>query len=124
MVNGYVQAGDGREALAVFSRMQAQGVCPDDTVLVGVLAACAQLGALEHGYLKATCTRTTVFLGTTLVDMYAKCGEVQLGMEVFEGMKDMNVHLDYYDKGPGDARPRLRFVEDLLLDGELRCRAG
>ncbi|KAM0931107.1 hypothetical protein ACQ4PT_000587 [Festuca glaucescens] len=96
MVNGYVQAGDGREALLVFSQMQDQGVCPDDTVLVGVLAACAQLGALEqgkwvHGYLKATCTRITVFLGTALVDMYAKCGEVQLGMEVFEGMKDKNV---------------------------------
>uniref|UniRef100_A0A453E4J5 Pentatricopeptide repeat-containing protein n=1 Tax=Aegilops tauschii subsp. strangulata TaxID=200361 RepID=A0A453E4J5_AEGTS len=96
MVNGYVQAGDVREALGVFSQMQAQGVRPDDTVLVGVLAACAQLGALEqgkwvHGYLKANNIRITVFLGTALVDMYAKCGEVQLGMEVFEGMKDKNV---------------------------------
>ncbi|XP_037409479.1 pentatricopeptide repeat-containing protein At5g66520-like [Triticum dicoccoides] len=96
MVNGYVQAGDGREALGVFSQMQAQGVRPDDTVLVGVLAACAQLGALEqgkwvHGYLRANNIRITVFLGTALVDMYAKCGEVQLGMEVFEGMKDKNV---------------------------------
>ncbi|CAM0911325.1 unnamed protein product [Alopecurus aequalis] len=93
---GYLRAGDGREALVVFSRMQAEGVCPDDTVLVGVLAACAQLGALEHGkwvhgYLKANCIRITVFLGTALVDMYAKCGEVQLGMEVFEGVKDNNV---------------------------------
>ncbi|VAH73222.1 unnamed protein product [Triticum turgidum subsp. durum] len=96
MVNGYVQAGDGREALGVFSQMQAQGVRPDDTVLVGVLAACAQLGALEqgkwvHGYLRANNIRMTVFLGTALVDMYAKCGEMQLGMEVFEGMKDKNV---------------------------------
>ncbi|VAH73225.1 hypothetical protein VPH35_050233 [Triticum aestivum] len=96
MVNGYVQAGDGREALRVFSQMQAQGVRPDDTVLVGVLAACPQLGALEqgkwvHGYLRANNIRMTVFLGTALVDMYAKCGEVQLGMEVFEGMKDKNV---------------------------------
>ncbi|KQJ95794.1 hypothetical protein BRADI_3g19052v3 [Brachypodium distachyon] len=96
MVNGYVQAGDGKEALVVFSRMQAEGVRPEDTVLVGVLAACAQLGALEqgkwvHGYLKANSISITVFLGTALVDMYAKCGEVQLGMEVFEGMKDKNV---------------------------------
>ncbi|RCV30450.1 hypothetical protein SETIT_6G095800v2 [Setaria italica] len=96
MVNGYVQAGDGREALEIFARMQAEGVCPDDTVLVGVLAACAQHGALEqgkwvHGYLKANDTRITVFLGTALVDMYAKCGEVQLAMDVFEAMKDKNV---------------------------------
>ena len=44
MVNGYVQAGDGMEALEMFARMQAEGVYPDDTVLVGVLAACAQPG--------------------------------------------------------------------------------
>uniref|UniRef100_A0A0D9X5U0 Diacylglycerol kinase n=1 Tax=Leersia perrieri TaxID=77586 RepID=A0A0D9X5U0_9ORYZ len=93
---GEDQAGDGREALALFARMQAEGVRPDDTVLVGVLAACAQLGVLEqgkwvHGYLKANSIRITVFLGTALVDMYAKCGEVQLGLEVFKGMKEKNV---------------------------------
>ncbi|KAJ1267962.1 hypothetical protein BS78_07G099300, partial [Paspalum vaginatum] len=96
MVNGYVQAGDGREALAMFSQMQSEGVRPDDTVLVGVLAACAQHGALEqgkwvHGYLRTSGSRITVFLGTALVDMYAKCGEVRLAMEVFEGMKEKNV---------------------------------
>uniref|UniRef100_A0A0E0I9A0 diacylglycerol kinase (ATP) n=1 Tax=Oryza nivara TaxID=4536 RepID=A0A0E0I9A0_ORYNI len=96
MVNGYVQAGDGREALGLFARMQADGVIPDDTVLVGVLAACAQLGVLEqgkwvHGYLKANNIRITVFLGTALVDMYAKCGEMQLAMEVFKVMKEKNV---------------------------------
>lgn len=96
MVNGYVQAGDGREALRIFAQMQAEDVCPDDTVLVGVLAACAQHGALEqgkwvHGYLKARGIRITVFFGTALVDMYSKCGEVQLAMEVFERMEDKNV---------------------------------
>ncbi|XBJ18687.1 hypothetical protein VPH35_009797 [Triticum aestivum] len=73
MVNGYVQAGDGMEALGVFSQMQAKGVLPDDMVLVWMLAACARLGALEQG------------------NWYAKCGEVHLGMEVFEGMKGKNV---------------------------------
>ncbi|KAL5221448.1 hypothetical protein ABZP36_026161 [Zizania latifolia] len=96
MVNGYVQAGDGREALGLFTQMQAKGVRPDDTVLVGVLAACAQLGVLEqgkwvHGYLKANDITITVFLGTALVDMYAKCGEMQLGLEVFKRMKEKNV---------------------------------
>ncbi|KAF6996371.1 hypothetical protein CFC21_012716 [Triticum aestivum] len=33
----------------------------------------------------------TVFLGTALVDMYAKCGEVHLGVEVFEGKKGKSV---------------------------------
>ncbi|XP_062205221.1 pentatricopeptide repeat-containing protein At5g66520-like [Phragmites australis] len=38
-------AGDRREALGMSAQMQAEGVCPDDMVLV----ACAQLGALEQG---------------------------------------------------------------------------
>jgi pentatricopeptide repeat protein len=96
MVDGYVQAGGGLEALVMFARMQTEGVFPEDTVLVGVLVACAQHEALGqgkwvHGYFKANGIRITVFLGTALVDMYAKCGEVQLAMEVFEGMKDKNV---------------------------------
>ena len=73
-MNGYVQAGDGREALGAFSQMQAEVV--DDTVLValGVLAACPQLGALEqekwvHGYLKANNISLSVLLGTAFVDM-------------------------------------------------------
>uniref|UniRef100_A0A452ZCI3 Pentatricopeptide repeat-containing protein n=1 Tax=Aegilops tauschii subsp. strangulata TaxID=200361 RepID=A0A452ZCI3_AEGTS len=41
--------------------------------------------------LKENNIRMTVFLGTALVDMYAKCGEVHLGVEVFEGMKGKNV---------------------------------
>jgi hypothetical protein len=53
------------------------------TVLVGVLAACAQHGALEQGEVVAwlpECSwhKITVFFGTALVDMYSKCGEVQL----------------------------------------------
>lgn len=96
MVNGYVQAGDGREALRIFARMQAEDVRPDDTVLVGVLAACAQHGALEqgkwvHGYLKAHGIKINLFFGTALVDMYSKCGEVQLAMDVFERMQYKNV---------------------------------
>lgn len=58
------------------------------TVLVGVLAACAQHGALEqgkwlHGYLTAHGNKITRIFGTALVDMYPKCGEMQLTMEVF-----------------------------------------
>ena len=32
-----------------------------------------------------------VFVGTALVDMYAKCGYIDMAEEVFEGMSKMNV---------------------------------
>ena len=34
---------------------------------------------------------TDVFVGTALVDMYAKCGCIDMAEEVFEGMSKMNV---------------------------------
>ncbi|KAL5231037.1 hypothetical protein ABZP36_029813 [Zizania latifolia] len=104
MVNGYVQAGDGREALGLFTQMQAEGVRPDDTVLVGVLVACVQLGVLEqgkwvHDYLKANDIRITVFLVMALVDMYAKCGEVSSQMTSPSLVHCAHAHTGFVDKG-------------------------
>lgn len=96
MVSGYVQGGRSKEALDVFSQMQAEGCKPDDTTLVGVLAACAHLGALEqgkwvHSYLKGNNLRVSVFLGSALIDMYSKCGDAELGLKVFKEMRDKNL---------------------------------
>ncbi|XP_008803874.1 pentatricopeptide repeat-containing protein At5g66520-like [Phoenix dactylifera] len=96
MISGYAQGGCSKEALGLFSRMQAEGFKPDDTTLVSVLAACAHLGALEqgkwvHGYLRSNGIKISVFLGTSLIDMYAKCGKVELGLEVFNGMQEKNL---------------------------------
>ncbi|XP_010277978.1 PREDICTED: pentatricopeptide repeat-containing protein At5g66520-like [Nelumbo nucifera] len=96
LIAGYVQCGLSREALSHFSRMQAELIKPNEVTLVSVLSACAQLGALEqgkwvHGYLKSNNMEGSVFLGTSLIDMYAKCGEVELAKEVFNGMKAKNL---------------------------------
>ncbi|XP_072954292.1 pentatricopeptide repeat-containing protein At5g66520-like [Typha angustifolia] len=96
IISGYVQRGCSKEALGLFSQMQTEGFQPDDTTLVGVLAACAHLGALElgkwvHSYLKSNGIRMSMFLGTSLIDMYAKCGEVELGLRVFNEMREKNL---------------------------------
>ncbi|MQL82378.1 hypothetical protein Taro_014860, partial [Colocasia esculenta] len=96
MVAGHVQCGEARDGLALFSRMQAEGFQPNEGTLVSVLSACAQVGALEqgkwvHGYLQSKGIGTNVFLGTSLIDMYAKCGEVELALEVFNGMNEKNL---------------------------------
>lgn len=96
MVSGCVGCGKSKEALEAFARMQGEGFEPEDRTLVSVLAACAHLGALEqgkwvHGYLRGKGRRVTVFLGTALVDMYAKCGEVELGLRVFREMPERNL---------------------------------
>lgn len=61
------------------------------------LAACAHLGALcqgkwIHEYVKKRKgLNSDVFIGTALVDMYAKCGCIDLAVEAFEGMPKRNV---------------------------------
>lgn len=96
VIAGYVQVGLSKDALGVFALMQAGPDRPNEATLVSVLGACAHLGALEqgkwvHGYLKSDGMRLNVFVGTALIDMYGKCGEIDLGLEVFSEMEERNL---------------------------------
>jgi pentatricopeptide repeat protein len=95
MISGYTQADKCLEDLALFSRMQAIEVEPNDVTLVSVLSACAVLVALEtgkwvHSYIRRNHLPLTVVLGTALVDFYAKCGCIDSAVEVFELMPVKN----------------------------------
>ncbi|MED6134701.1 hypothetical protein PIB30_039536 [Stylosanthes scabra] len=97
MVAGYAQCGSSREALELFREMQVEGVMLNEVSMVLLLSACTQLGALDqgrwaHAYVERSKLRITVSLGTALVDMYAKCGDVDKAMEVFWEMKERNVY--------------------------------
>ncbi|GJN27262.1 hypothetical protein PR202_gb15268 [Eleusine coracana subsp. coracana] len=95
MISGYTQADQCQEALALFSRMQATKLEPNDVTMVSVLSACAVLGALEtgkwvHSYVRRKHLPLTVVLGTALVDFYAKCGCIDSAVEVFKSMPVKN----------------------------------
>ncbi|KAF8369502.1 hypothetical protein HHK36_032477 [Tetracentron sinense] len=49
MIAGYAQNGMPMEALALFREMQLLDQEPNAAILVSVLSACSQLGALDHG---------------------------------------------------------------------------
>lgn len=97
MIAGYAQCGKSREALNLFHLMQMEGVRVNEVSMVSVLSACSHLGALDqgrwaHAYIERNKLRMTVTLGTALIDMYAKCGNMNKAMEVFWGMKEKNVY--------------------------------
>lgn len=97
MIAAYTQCGKSREALALFHMMQVDGVKVNEVSMVSVLSACSHLGALDHGkwahaYIEKNRLRMTVTLGTALIDMYAKCGDMKRAMEVFWGMSEKNVY--------------------------------
>ncbi|XP_042515414.1 pentatricopeptide repeat-containing protein At5g48910-like [Macadamia integrifolia] len=96
MIDGCNKGGRFKDALMVFHQMQREGVRPRKFVLSSVLAACANVGALDQGrwietYIKRDSIRLDAVLGTSLVDMYAKCGRLDLAWEVFEKMKHKEV---------------------------------
>ncbi|XP_074583449.1 putative pentatricopeptide repeat-containing protein At5g40405 [Curcuma longa] len=97
MIAGYSQVGRSRDALQLFSSMQLEGMRVSEATLVSVLTACGHLGALDqgkwvHSYLQRNRLRITVTLGTALVDMYSKCGDMEWAMEVFWRMQEKNVY--------------------------------
>ncbi|XP_022774476.1 pentatricopeptide repeat-containing protein At3g28660-like [Durio zibethinus] len=98
LMSGLIRCRLGAQALSVFKEMLVFGVEPDEFCLTTALTACAQSGSLWEGkwiheYVKKreNYLELDVFIGTALVDMYAKCGCLDLAVEVFEGMSKRNV---------------------------------
>ncbi|CAK9226489.1 unnamed protein product [Sphagnum troendelagicum] len=91
IIFGYVKCGQGCKALQLFQQMQREDVEPGPGTFVGVLNACASLMAFEEGrcihkqIIEYSC-ETNVFVGNSLIDMYAKCGSMREAWRVFDMM--------------------------------------
>lgn len=69
---------------------------PDGATMVSVLSACADIGALgmgkmAHEYLERNKIELDLKLGTALVDMYAKCGDIRNSLGVFNDLQHRDV---------------------------------
>ncbi|XAR52718.1 hypothetical protein NMG60_11020926 [Bertholletia excelsa] len=96
MISGYAQFDQFSKTLELFQQMLLEEVRPDETTLVSVLSACTRLAALDqgkwiHAYIKKNDLKINVILGTTLIDMYMKCGCVENAVEVFSDMEEKGV---------------------------------
>lgn len=96
MISGYAQHEHFSEALALFQEMQLHGIRPDETTLVSVISACTHIAALDlgkwvHAYISKNDLKVNIILGTTLIDMYMKCGCVANAMEIFNAMEEKGV---------------------------------
>nr|XP_010938497.2 LOW QUALITY PROTEIN: pentatricopeptide repeat-containing protein At3g62890-like [Elaeis guineensis] len=92
MIDGFVKCGDHRGALQLFRNMQREAcIEPNEFTISSVLAACAKLGALEHGkwahaYIDRCGMKVNMVLGTSLIDMYARCGSIDRARLVFDSL--------------------------------------
>ncbi|KAG6587565.1 Pentatricopeptide repeat-containing protein, partial [Cucurbita argyrosperma subsp. sororia] len=97
LITGYTHNRKFREAINAFRGMLAAGAEPSERTVVVVLSACSHLGALNqgkwiHDFIYQNKLRLNVFVGTALIDMYAKCGVVEEAEKVFEEIRDKNVY--------------------------------
>lgn len=98
MISGYSRMGFAREAVEMFRGMRVAGFKPNEMTLVSVLGACGDLGDLEmgrwiEGFVEASGMVVNSYIGSSLIDMYGKCGDLQSARQVFDrsGKKDMVV---------------------------------
>ncbi|KAK7344837.1 hypothetical protein VNO77_14980 [Canavalia gladiata] len=99
LISAYEQNGKPREALSLFHKMQlSKNAKPDEVTLVCALGACTQLGAIDFGrwihvYIKKHDIYLSCHIATSLVDMYAKCGDLEKATEVFHLVEKKDVYL-------------------------------
>ncbi|XP_042471396.1 pentatricopeptide repeat-containing protein At1g11290, chloroplastic-like [Zingiber officinale] len=96
MILGYAQNDRVEDALRLFNKMQWENVRPDSFTMVSVIPAIADLSVLRqakwiHGLAIRLCLEENVFVMTSLVDLYAKCGSVRIARKLFDSMEDRHV---------------------------------
>lgn len=97
MISGYVNTLQAPEALSLFSTMWVQPELRlDPFVLSLALKACGlsmnmYYGALLHGFSVKSGLINSVFVGSSLLDMYTKIGKIEQGCRVFDQMPIRNV---------------------------------
>ncbi|KAM7509441.1 hypothetical protein LguiA_019894 [Lonicera macranthoides] len=89
LITGLAQNGSNNEAIAQFREMLEAGIRPNNVTIIGVLTACTNTcsllqGRAIHGYIVRHNICLSIMLATSLVDMYAKCGNLHLMKKVFD----------------------------------------
>ncbi|KAF3434462.1 hypothetical protein FNV43_RR25565 [Rhamnella rubrinervis] len=98
MVAGYVQNALYEEALVLFRRAQVMGLEANQFTISSTICACAGLASLiegnqVHALLCKAGFGSNVFVASSLVDMYAKCGSIKEAYMIFRNTEEKNIVL-------------------------------
>ncbi|XP_039124948.1 pentatricopeptide repeat-containing protein At4g33170 [Dioscorea cayenensis subsp. rotundata] len=91
MISGFVENGQEDCALNLFHQMRRSGPPADEFILASLAKACSCLAALEQGrQIHANAIKLDhaldTFVGTSMMDMYAKCGNIDDSYQLFKSM--------------------------------------
>ncbi|XP_076930710.1 pentatricopeptide repeat-containing protein At5g15300-like [Bidens hawaiensis] len=94
MIAGYVNHGLHADALKMFEEMKDLGEQPDEVTMLSLVTACTDSGDLDIGekihrsVLDLGGGELSILLGNALIDMYAKCGNIDKALNIFRSMKE------------------------------------
>ncbi|KAG8388765.1 hypothetical protein BUALT_Bualt02G0159300 [Buddleja alternifolia] len=146
LISGFVAQGYGIESVELFCRMRKEDVRPNEFTLATILKGCSLSSDLEFGkQLHAEVVKigllSDVYIGSTLIDLYSECGEMEYADGVFCLMPKKNAVLwnallnGYAEIGHGEAvlrlfckmaEPEMRFSNytlSIVLKGIASCGA-
>ncbi|KAH7414826.1 hypothetical protein KP509_14G013000 [Ceratopteris richardii] len=97
LITGYAQCGDVEQAMKCLKEMQCDGIVPNSVTFTSILKACGAVGALNEGkeihyeIARRDLLGSDVILGTSLVDMYAKCGALSNAQQVLQELPGRSI---------------------------------
>ncbi|KAM7274285.1 hypothetical protein ACFE04_028949 [Oxalis oulophora] len=95
LISGYERS-DPSESLHIYSKMESEGFCPNCFTFTSVMAACSNLAVLNcgqqiHGGIIRRGLDKNLALSNSLIDMYAKCGNIADSCKIFRELTDRNL---------------------------------
>ncbi|KAG6390031.1 hypothetical protein SASPL_151509 [Salvia splendens] len=128
LISGYVARGNGIKSVELFCEMRRDDVRPNEFTLATVLKGCSlsldlDFGKQVHAEVVKVGLLSDAYIGSSLIDLYSKCGELEYADDVFCMMPEKNDFLwsallnGYAQVGNGEAVLRLFLKMD---EAELR----
>ncbi|KAL7599201.1 hypothetical protein Lser_V15G23086 [Lactuca serriola] len=97
MIGGYAKNGEPKTALELLKLFKKQSINPDETFILVVISACSQLGVLDaaesaiRDYVGPDLF-SNLHIATSLVDMYAKCGNIKKAIDIFKTINKKDLY--------------------------------
>ncbi|XP_062090851.1 pentatricopeptide repeat-containing protein At1g20230 [Humulus lupulus] len=91
LIHAFAKRNHSAHTIRIFTRMLARGVEPDNFLFPSVVKSCAGLLSLEagkqvHGFAFVFGFSLDVFVQSSLVHMYLKCGHIRNAHKLFDGL--------------------------------------
>lgn len=96
MISGYLHNRCAHDAISTFNRMKLENVKPNLVTFITILPAVSYLSVLREGMAFHACMIRMGFMsntlaGNSLIDMYAKCGQLISSEKCFQDMENKDI---------------------------------